>query len=237
MRATRRSDTIFVFGSGASLNELSPRELEEFEEHDTLGFNWFVRQRFLRCDYHVVREITDDDLDPRVWRPAVEEYFRLVRESPFFAATVFVVQSGFRAINGNRAIALKLLPPGARVFRFRSLVGRWDLSPSLGQGLAHRHATLEECVNFAYLLGWNRIVLVGVDLYDRRYFWLGPDETRETDRRRGASASDAHRTATTGLIEQMGDWGLRMQTSNVALEVYNPRSLLADVLPVYRRRV
>jgi hypothetical protein len=231
LRATRRSETVFVFGSGASLNELSEAEWRHFERHDTLGFNWFVHQRFVRCDYQMVREISEDDFDPAVWQPQVDQYFRLVREAPQYDDTVFLVQSGFRAVNANRG--LPLLPPGARIFRWRALRGRTEPSTSLRRGLVQAHSTLEECVNFAWLLGWRRIVLVGVDLYDRRYFWLDADGVRIVDRRRGASAADPHAQASTGMIELLGRWAQRFAVDGVELTVYNPRSLLAETLLVY----
>jgi hypothetical protein len=233
LRATRKSDTVFVFGSGASLNELSDDEWRYFEQYDTLGFNWFVHQRFVRCDYQMVREISEDDFDPAVWRPQVEEYFRLVREAPQYADTVFLVQSGFKAVNANRG--LPLLPPGARIFFWRALRGRTEPSGSLRDGLVQVHSSLEECVNFAWLLGWRRIVLVGVDLYDRQYFWLDPDGVRIVDQLRGATAADQHAQASTGMVELLGLWAKRFSTEGVELSVYNPRSLLAEALPVYVR--
>ena len=233
VRATRRSDTIFVFGSGWSLNELSTAEFGAFEQHDTLGFNWFVRETFVRCDYHLIREIDPNDRDPRAWKPALGAYTGSIRANPNFAKTVFVVQGGLRAIEANRVIGYGLLPKRAQIVRFRTLGGRREPSRSLAHGLARGYATLEESVNFAYILGWRRIVLVGVDLYDRRYFWLDREETREGDVARGASSSDPHAQAHTGLVEQLGEWGRLMGAEGVSLEVYNPRSLLAKVLPVY----
>lgn len=234
LRALRRSETVFVFGSGASLNELTSEEYRAFEQHDTIGFNWFVREPFVRCDYHVIREINPRDLDPLFWKPALSEYTGFIRDNPRYAETVFVVQKGLRAIEANRVVGYRLLPDGARIVRFRTLGGRREPSRSFASGLARNYATLEETVNFAYLVGWRRIVLVGVDLYDRRYFWLAPDETRPGDVARGASSSDPHAQAHTGLVEQLGRWGEGFRAEGVSLEVYNPRSLLARVLPVYR---
>ena len=57
LRATRTSDVVFVFGSGASLNALTAADWRAIGAHDTIGFNWFVHERFVRCDYHLVREI------------------------------------------------------------------------------------------------------------------------------------------------------------------------------------
>jgi hypothetical protein len=235
LRATRHADKLFVFGSGASLNELTEEEVAEIERHQTLGFNWFVRQEFVRCDYHLIRGIPDTDLDPRVWRPQLDEYFRLLAANPRFANTIYLVQRGFRATNGNRAIGLRLLPEGSRIYRWRTIDDAEAPSQNLDEGLVHGRSTLQECINFAYLLGWREIVLVGVDLYDRRYFWLDPSETRSVDERRGASAADRHTQAASGLVDTLDRWARWLAERDVRLTVYNPRSLLAGTVPVHPR--
>jgi hypothetical protein len=234
LRASRTSETLFVFGSGWSLNEIPAEEWAHFEQHQTLGFNWFVRQGFVRTDYHLVRGIGADDLRPESWRPAVEGYFRLARENPRFRSAIFVVHTGFNAINGNRGIGLRLLPADRPVFLYRSKLGQAEFSWSFSGGLAHPNSTLEDAVNFAVLAGWTRIVLVGVDLYDRRYFWLGRDETRPEDVARGASHEEPHSRAATGMVATFGAWRAMLEPRGIELSVYNRRSLLADVLPVYR---
>lgn len=235
LRARRRSETVFIFGSGSSLNELSAEEWKAIAEHDTFGFNWFVHERFVRCDFHLVRGIPDTDVDPEVWRPQLAEYFELIRANPRFARTVFLVHGGFRAINGNRAVGYGLLPRESPVFRWRTNM-RSDLpSRSFDAGLVHGHSTLQECINAAYLIGWKRIVLAGVDLYDRRYFWMAQDETRSVDARRGAVASDSHSRAQSGMVGDLGRWKEWLAAEGVALTVLNPRSLLAAVLPVADR--
>ena len=231
-RGRRRSDTVYVFGSGASLNDLGMDAWAEIARHDTFGFNWFVHQRFVRCDFHLIRGIPDTDLDPAVWRPQLEEYFRLLRTNPLFADTVLLVHGGFRAINGNRAIGYRLLPRGNPVFRWRTDVRGELPNRSFGDGLVHGHSTLQECVNAAYLLGWSRIVLAGVDLYDRRYFWLPPDEVRSVDVRRGATPTDSHARAESGMVATLGRWREWLAGEGVELMVLNPRSLLAQTLPI-----
>jgi hypothetical protein len=236
LRATRRSDTVFVFGSGASLNDLGQADWEAIAEHDTLGFNWFVHQRFVRCDYHLIRGIPDSDLDPAVWRPQLDEYFSLIEANPCFRETVFLVHSGFRAINGNRALGYRYLPERSPVFLWRTSERVGNPSRSFADGLVHGQSTLQEAINFAYLLGWKKIVLAGVDLYDRRYFWLPEDETRSIDELRGATAADPHVQGAMGLVRTIGGWADWLRGEGVALETYNPRSLLAGALPVHAAR-
>lgn len=228
----RRSDTVFVFGSGWSLNEIPPNEWARIEQHDTFGFNWFVRQRYVRCDFQLIRGIPDSDLRG-AWRPQVHEYFRLLAESPFFADTALLIQTGFRATNGNRGIGYRLVPPGRAILLWRSLWRSHEPSPSFEAGLTHGHSALQEAVNAAFLLGWKNIVLVGVDLYDRRYFWLDPGEARTLDAARGAGIEEPHSRAAAGMIEELGRWAEAFAAQGVTMSVHNPRSLLAGTLPVH----
>tara|TARA_B100002003_G_C13827369_1_gene406871 strand:- start:39 stop:416 length:378 start_codon:yes stop_codon:yes gene_type:complete len=90
-------------------------------------------------------------------------------------------------------------------------------------------------VSFGYAMGYGSIVLVGVDLYDRRYFWLGEDETRPEDLARDAAHTDVHNTARP-VVDLMRQWTEFLKERGVSLTVYNPQSLLAEVMDVYSAR-
>ncbi len=234
LKKRRRSDTVFIFGSGYSLHDISISEWRQIEKYDTMSFNWFIRQNFVRVDFHLIREIYYDDFDRVGWKSALTEYGRLIEQNILFQDTVFIVQGEYRALNGNRMIALKLLPRGAAVYRFFNKSRSVYETPtkSLSKGLVHGAGTLISMVNLAYCLGWKNIVLVGVDLYDRRYFWLGKDETRINDKIRQASHEQKHNTADR-IISFLGQWGKLMEAEGVRLSVFNPKSLLTEVLPVF----
>lgn len=229
LRQTRKGDTVFIFGSGYSLNAISASEWQAIAEHDTLGFNWFVRQHYVRCDYHLVRETGGSDLDDASWRGYLFDYFDRLRDNPCFSNAVLLIQTGFRATAGNRAVWLSLIPPEHRVFLWKS-IDTTVPSTSFTEGLAHGAGTLHECINFAALMGWTRIVLAGVDLYDRRYFWLRADEARPDD---PATIDAVHQTALGGVVDSVGAWHDQLRHRGVELYVYNPKSLLTKVLPVW----
>lgn len=227
LRATRKSDTVFLFGSGYSLNAISPPEWRAIEAHDTIGFNWFVRESFVRCDYHFIREIAYNDAE-NTGQNEVAIYCDLIRRNPHYAHTVLMVQTGFRATNGNRVIGWRLLPRVNSIFLWRTRPHQLRPSRSIQEGLAHGRGTLCECVNFAALLGWRNIVLVGVDLYDRRYFWLGENEPLACD----PTVDEPHKTAQ--IVAGLGEWRDTFAPEGVRLYAYNPRSLLVPTLPVWR---
>jgi len=244
-RARRRSDTVFVFGSGWSLNELGSAEWAHFAAHDVLGFSGFVYQDWVRTDFHLVRgwDYGERNADRR-WLRSARVYAGHIARRGRFTDAVFVLQDEYRAVFARTLLGCRLLPPGATVLPYRTARGP-GMGPSarLADGLSHGTGTLCDAVNLAYVLGWRTIVLVGVDLYDSRYFWVPPESTVAFDAGgemvpapvnfRGATAADVHPVVRNGLVELMGDWAALFARHGVTLTVYNPRSLLAAVMPVY----
>jgi len=226
LRATRTSDTVFIFGSGASLKEIGADEWRAIgATANTISFREFPRQSFVRADYHVTAEV--DDLD---------EYAARLRDNPLYARTVFVVQGGWPAFSGNNLIGRGLLRDGARVFRYRR-VARGRLVPpsrAFRDGLVHGFGSVVGVVNFAYLMGWRTIVLAGVDMYDKRYFWLPADQMRPYEKP-GLSVSSRF-TGADDIVSMLARWRALFEAEGIGLFVYDSRSLLASALPVYRAR-
>ena len=221
--ATRRSDTAFIFGSGYSLNAIRAEEWRAIGRCDTMSFREFPRQSFVRADYHETGEV--DFLD---------EYARRIRENPLYRDAVFVVQEGWRAFNGNNLIGRGLLTEGARVFRYSRTARGRAAAPSraFADGLVHGFGSVFPVTNFAYLMGFRRIVLVGIDLNDKRYFWLAPDELRTYEK--PGLAVDSVFTGADDIVSLMGVWRELLEKEGVALSVFNPGSRLTKVLPVFR---
>ncbi len=244
--ARRRSDTVFIFGSGYSLNDVTPDEWAHFSAHDVFGFSGFVYQSWVRADFHLIRswDVAGKDVVAR-WPRPMEAFARDFTANPHFRETVAVVQAEYGALTGCTLIGHRLLPLATPILPYRTARRLDDLPSShWDEGLAHTQGALADTVNAAYLLGWKRIVLVGVDLYDTRYFWGPPDATivmgNDGECRqvtpvsdRGVRWNEPHLTATRGIVDVMGAWAEEFARESVRLEVYNPRSLMTRVLPVY----
>jgi hypothetical protein len=222
LRATRKTETAFVFGSGRSLVEIEPSEWAAIAEFDTFSLREFPRQSWVRADYHLTSEVDE-----------LEAYARRLRENPLYSDTVFAVQGGWQAHMGNELIGRTLLTPGARIFRFRR-TSRWRYSPPSPspRRLVHGHNSILDAANLAYAMGFRQIVLAGADYYNKEYFWLAEGE------RRGYEAPGVAPERQWGqadwIVEMMGRWHVHMRERGVELAVYNPRSLLARHLPVFR---
>ena len=234
LRRTRTSETVFIFGSGSSIQELNMSDWAHFEKHNTMSFNYFANKKEIRVDYHYIREIGFRDVRRAYWIPALKKYVNLIKCNPFYNDTIIILQHGWRGVNGNRIIGMRLLPENTRVFRYKNVYARHKTihpSDSFAKGIVHGAGTLTDCVNFAYILGWRKIILVGVDLYDNRYFWLDHGITRRS-RGLNYTSNDPYPTADLH-VQQLGYWHAYMAQTGVELYVFNPKSRLAETLPVY----
>jgi hypothetical protein len=244
VRALRRGNRVFVFGSGYSLNDVTLAQWRHIEAHQTVGFNAFVRQNWVRTDFHLVRGWGEGSGAEFDWRRACGELGGLIEANAHYRNAVLVVQGDASAEVGNSLLGGGFVAPGRAVYRYRTR-RELDLPTArLEDGLVHGNGTLCDAVNFAASMGWPEIVLVGVDLYDTRYFFLPPDRTLNTDYRTGearvAEVSDRgqrwdqpHSTFANGAIALFGRWTANLAERGTKLSVWNPRSMLREIMPVY----
>jgi hypothetical protein len=113
-------------------------------------------------------------------------------------------------------------------------------------GIVHGKSTLCSAISLAVALQYDEIVLVGVDLYDSRYFWLEPDKTlgwSDAEKKlvvsdttvRGAAVGSVHNTVNNGIVSYLGEWNSYIERHYGArLSVYNPKSLLVATLPLFQ---
>ncbi|MBF0267976.1 MAG: hypothetical protein HQL44_05250 [Alphaproteobacteria bacterium] len=229
----KTSDSIFIFGSGLSIESLSPEEWEAFSRHNTMGFNWFAFNQRVRIDYHLVRETVAFNNISHMWR-VVRYYGELIAENICYSNCVLIYQDELRGFASARLLASGALREGMAVFPYhtKSRGKSEPPSKSFSEGLVHGASTLIDSINFASIMGYRHIVLVGVDLYDSRYFFA-QDGDKSTECQRGNSADDKHHSTRNEIIPFLESWGRHLANQGQRLSVYNPRSLLAEVLPTY----
>jgi len=234
LASRKKSDTIFIFGSGYSVNDMSNEEWGSIREHNTLSFNWFIYQDFVPIDYHLVRETYAYAKTFEELRAVGTHYVDVLLSNPHYEKTILLIQGGRSAISGNYIVGYHDLGEDRVIARFatksKSLYEPPTRDPA--QGLVHGPGSLIDSINAAILGDWKHIVLVGVDLYDRRYFWLEPDQNdgaREPEK----GVDVLHSTAQNGILDHVAKWQELMKKEGRVISIYNPKSLLNRVLPVY----
>lgn len=226
----KKSDTIFIFGSGWSINEIDTDQWGYFKKHNTIAFNWFLRGDFIPIDYYIVSEITKtEDYQELKDHPSISKYKKCLNKPCYKDSYIF--------LNLNRTSSRIILEDellSKRRFKFfRNKVNNFLHFSNSFDKIFHGNASLNDSIHIAYLMGFKKIVLVGVDLYDRRYFWLEKDQTREGDKKRGALCTDKHSYANRA-VKIMKKIRKILNKKGVEMYIYNKKSLLNTCLPIYK---
>ena len=242
----RRKDTSFIMGSGYSINDITREEWQHFVDiGDILSFNYFFRGKFLPITYHICGEIGGAPnygliLINNKQRKNIKAYYEELFSNPYYKDTIYFLRYKIDFTKAPVPIALWALFflkafKNKQVCPYRIVTQKDAILEPSGNiyAISHCIATLSDAINISYILGYKKIVLVGVDLYDRRYFWLGRNETREGDLKRSKTYSDIH-TSADNMMRSIDVWNEYLIKKGVRLYIYNPHSLLNKTLPVYR---
>lgn len=241
----KTSKRAFVFGSGYSLNGISADEWSGFSRDDTIGFSGSIYLQKIPLTYLLLRAWTETSAGSLAWKNDSREVLDVIARNPYLADTVFVFPKGFTSIFTNRLVGFQLWNKALTIgYYVPDKLGRVP-HRNLDAGLVHGKSTLCSAISLAVALGYDEIVLVGVDLYDSRYFWLEADKTLGWSEEkqglvasdttvRGASVESVHNTVNNGIVEYLGGWNRYMERNYGArMYVYNPESLLTRTLPLF----
>jgi hypothetical protein len=185
---TKSSDTLFVLGSGPSINRISAERWKLIAAHDTVGFTWWLYHSFVPKFY--LLEVIEKDGSPE----AFDAYLSLAgRRAADYASTVKVAmefhQPGTQtldhlppAFRKNLFAAYKIEAPArnedelARALRYLQGRGAFQVTGRFSSLLKYA-ASLTTMLVFALKLGYKRVVLCGIDLktpdnfyQDRRFY-------------------------------------------------------------------
>jgi len=227
IKAKKTSDTIFVLGSGYSVNKVKEEEWDIIKKHNSIAFNWFCKHPF-EPTYFLIRE--QANLPSRVARgETVKDLIKLTNK---YKDTVGIIsdvrkhtRTSYRYAHDSRMQLPCLVVKDDNSKRFKKIKNmRCDPTKT---GLIHGTCTIYNVMHLALFLDYKKIVFVGIDLYDSRYFWLKKNKTRHTVKKKKKKFKDRHAIAsrTIKFIRKFG--------KETVLELYvtNPKSLLKRAIP------
>ena len=85
----KKSDTIVVYGCGASINELTDEDKETFSRYDSIAFNWFCKSHIPTTFYFLREQGT-----AKVFALRGESHDVLVRDlTRFYKRTCLVIDN------------------------------------------------------------------------------------------------------------------------------------------------
>jgi hypothetical protein len=226
----KKHSRLAVMGCGYSINSITPSQWELIcDEFDQIGMNWYCKAR-KDTTFYIVREQCVSPMRRFEGRMPLNliELLNGIKTTLIVKIKNQGAHDDYSHIDHldpftNDGILLKEINNKANPKEFSRDIFK--------DGLFHGKTTMYDVLHFAVGMGYESIVFFGVDLYDVRYFWLPYESVLEEDAINGKAASDHHLQAgtTVNLVAATKDaW------PDIKMEVYNPKSLLANVLPVWK---
>jgi hypothetical protein len=236
--STKETDTLIIYGCGSSINKLKEEDKVHLSQFDSLGYNWFCKSG-IKCKYYIVRE--QANIPVRITKDEKPEYLIDNLNSDTYKDSILIIHNltstSGKCFQYHKPETIKKFSHKCVVIDDLKLkdnaygIDRWSSTNIFKTGVFHGRTTMNNALHIAVFMGYKKIVFVGVDLSDSRYFWLG-DKTRESVKKKGRKFCDEYFLAKRimDLIQKAS------KTYNIDVSVYNRKSLLRQIMPVYSQK-
>jgi hypothetical protein len=251
----KTSNTIFILAGGKSINEITDAQWDEIAEHDTIGLNRWPIHEFVPTYY--VFELPGSELGQM--RQTFLNLLEYRKESYATTPTIikdidrtgeFIKSSGVEScvigdLLFSRDTNFPMVSPQLDSQRslLQSLHSRGYFRPGRPLDILYRErASISYLLHLSVLLGYQKIVLCGVDMVNSAYFFddkryrnnpvpIPEARSRKTDETHPTNDPDKGYITLESLIYLMNDIALKL--NSVDLRVENTVSALHPRIPAY----
>lgn len=245
----KKSDTIFILGSGSSINEYSSKQWEDISNNDSLGFNFWILHDFVPTFY--MFELPGDE-------DAKEFYLEKVRvKSLEYGSTLIFLKEGNKGKKGVMNLPAELRSKVRTLFnptlpiikakhidfalqvmlKFLSIFKKTEMLI-----VFNKRASLFSAIIFSYLVGYKKIVLCGIDLNNSNYFYDSnatnfqnnlkqPKESINPENKHKTDDTKYGEVTISKLVERIDK--VILKPNNISLYIGTTNSALSSLLPYY----
>jgi len=172
----KHSNTLFILGSGPSINEITDCQWEIIKKNDTFGFNFWLVHDFIPTFYHV--EYSRYSYVQRHFAEIME----LKKER--YTNTIFFVSMRQKRRGVHPRLTPELLPSNPKIFYFPDpyLINLNEerefcaedfkkAKDKIGQRTLQYRGSLSHVLYLSFQMGYKNIVLLGIDLINSQHFY------------------------------------------------------------------
>lgn len=249
----KKTDTIFILGSGSTINEISQEEWLHIKKNTSVGFNYFMFHDFIPDSYLIEPERKSEFLMCR-------NLIKLIKIKKEYLSKTKVIMHRMGCYKilkfylKKNKINYKLFTPFD--FGFNSIDKLDKILDSFCLKVinvffvpAQGCASVERIVLSAYLSGYKKIVLCGVDLNNNEYFFYQKSKNEnvlksnakiiekynKVHHSKNIHVTNDANKAKQGITisEILKVYNNYFKKNNVELYTLNKKSVLSDFLPTY----
>ena len=172
----KNSDRLYILGSGPSINDIDQLQWEAIKKYDSLALNWFIAHHFVPTYYHMELLVENANLFKECYL-AKSDIFKkkpMIFNCPKLPDNTSPIDYSYiedlylsiaKAFGGGD---INHLREALEYVYFKRDYKKENL-------LVRTSGSLMIAISFGVLMGYDEIVLVGVDLDTREYFFYDQD--------------------------------------------------------------
>ena len=180
----KKNEKVFIFGSGPSINDLTEKNFKEINKYTSIGVSRWIFHDFIPTFYMI--ELSYDEKLNEKYRLRILSILKNKKKKPLFLvyntkSNPSKIRNWMRGMSSTRVFLYEYIRPDIfkKNFGYHFLKSLKYLSEeskksnliTLGIG-----STIERSISLSLLLGYSKIVILGVDLKNSKYFWTGKEK-------------------------------------------------------------
>lgn len=185
LRTLKNGDTVFILGSGPSINEITDSRWECIVNADTIGFNWWPLHRVVPKVYVFESLENYSELFPyfmSMFEKRAHDYANAVKivnnveDADFRGQLLYAAPQEFKQnmyVGFGVPVVARTVAELRRGFRFMRMRGGFIPGRSLNW-LFKYGGSVTAIISLAVRMGYKRVVLCGIDLGPQAYFYQDP---------------------------------------------------------------
>lgn len=183
LKKYKKHEKIFIFGGGSSIKELTRKNFQEISKHCSIGINMWVFHKFV-TNYYMIELTNDKNLNDK-YRSKILSLLKNKLKQPIFliykSPSVSVnTQNWSKGMNSKRVLLYEYIRPDVFKKNLKNefektinlLLEKIKNSNVLTLGIG---ASVERAISLTLLLGYSKIILLGIDIKNTKYFWSNKD--------------------------------------------------------------
>ncbi len=253
----KKSDKLFVIGSGESLNNLTPEEWGEISRNDSFGFNFSLYHKHIPT-FYTIEGMKPRNLNENGRSPVAEKFYTITKKRMHAYKNVikiltdmdigkvkyvknylhnFLDEKGF-LIKTENCVSRNQADLDLVISCFKK-DGLYDESGNI-KSISKIRASVSMIINVGIKLGYKEIILCGIDLNSKGYFYQNKDIYPEIEFFASSPPTNVHTTLQKKDLLPPIDLVIKTMNDNVCkpkgivLSIANPNSALNYFLPVYK---
>jgi len=246
----KKSDTIVIYGSGYSINDITEDQWSKLNQFDSIGFNWFLKSRrpvtfYLLREQDIWRKNGTGDESRRELRDILNQCYidtccivvdlskshHKWQTTEHYGKPIYQKHINLSGVIVKEIFAKKSLTKYIKNKNSKKvLCDCFESHDIFDNGLIYDFCSLVSVLHLVTFLQYKRIIFAGIDLYDHRYFWLKSNKLRTATREKGRLLDSKHFVADY-TCRVVGTYSKYFK--NVDISVLNPKSLLTKKIKTW----